>query len=111
MVRERLLVENFDMGSGDPMFVRSVRLAALATSAAGVLLLAGCSAGDQSASAPPPSSDYRADASPPELMGAPPPPNASQAQDGLLGGPAAVVDTSMQARADAGVTSRPLPPP
>jgi Na+-transporting methylmalonyl-CoA/oxaloacetate decarboxylase gamma subunit len=99
------------MGSGDPMFVRSVRLAALATSAAGVLLLAGCSAGDQSASAPPPSSDYRADASTPELMGAAPPPNASQAQDGLLGGPAAVGDTSTQARADAGVRSRPLPPP
>jgi Na+-transporting methylmalonyl-CoA/oxaloacetate decarboxylase gamma subunit len=111
MVRERLLVENFDMGSGDPMFVRSVRLAALATSAAGVLLLVGCSAGDQSASAPPPSSDYHADASTPELMGAPPPPNASQAEDGLLGGPAAVGDTSAQARADAGVTSRPLPPP
>jgi hypothetical protein len=86
-------------------------LAALATSAAGVLLLAGCSAGDQSASAPPPSSDYHADASTPELMGAAPPPNASQAQDGLLGGPAAVGDTSAQARADAGVYSRPLPPP
>ncbi|KQV58134.1 stalk-specific protein X [Caulobacter sp. Root343] len=98
------------MGSGDPMFGRNVRLAALATSAAGVLLLAGCSAGDQ-ANAPPPRSDYQAESSTPDLMGAPPPPSASQAQDGLLGGPAAVGDTSARARADAGVTSRPLPPP
>ncbi len=98
------------MGSGDPMFVRNVRLAALATSAAGALLLAGCSAGDQAGS-PPPRSDYRAEASTPDLMGAAPPPNASQAPDGLLGGPAAVGDTRTQARADAGVTSQPLPPP
>lgn len=102
MVRERLLAENIDMGSGDPMFGRNVRLAALATSAAGVLLLAGCSAGDQ-ANAPPPRSDYQADASTPDLMGAAPAPDASQAQDGLLGGPAAAGDTS--------VASRPLPPP
>lgn len=99
------------MGSGDPMFGRNVRLAALATSAAGVLLLAGCSAGDQANAPPPPSSDYYAESSTPDLMGAPPPPSASQADDGLLGGPAAVGDTSAQARADAGVTSRPLPPP
>ncbi|MET3664464.1 stalk-specific protein X [Caulobacter sp. 1776] len=92
------------------MFVRNVRLAALATSAVGVLLLAGCSAGDQ-ASSPPPRSDYQADSSTPELMGAAPPPSASEAQDGLLGGPAAVGDTSAQARANAGVASRPLPPP
>lgn len=97
------------MGSGDPMFVRHVRLAALATSAAGALLLAGCSAGDQAGS-PPPRSDYRADASAPELMGAAPAPDASQAPDGLLGGPAAVGDTRTQAHADA-VASRPLPPP
>lgn len=101
------------MGSGDPMFGRKERLAALAASAASVLLLAGCSAGDQ-ANAPPPRSDYQADSStPPDLMGAPPPQqSASQApEDGLLGGPAAVGDTSAQARADAGVVSRPLPPP
>ena len=99
------------MGSGDPMFGRNVRLAALATSAAGVLLLVGCSAGDQ-ANAPPPRSDYYADSTTPDLMGAPPPPpSASQVPDGLLGGPAAVGDTSARARADAGVTSRPLPPP
>lgn len=104
MVRERLLAENFDMGSGDPMFGRHVRLAALATSAAGALLLAGCSAGDQ-ASAPPPRSDYQqAEAGPPDLMGAPPAPDASQAQDGLLGGPVA-------ATGDTSVSSQPLPPP
>lgn len=91
------------MGSGDPMFVRNVRLAALATSAAGVLLLAGCSAGDQ-ANTPPPRSDYQADASTPDLMGAAPAPDASQAQDGLLGGPVA-------ATGDTSVSSRPLPPP
>lgn len=103
MVRERLLAENLGMGSGDPMFVRNVRVAALATSAAGVLLLAGCSAGDQ-ANAPPPRSDYQADASTPDLMGAAPAPDASQAQDGLLGGPVA-------ATGDTSVSSRPLPPP
>lgn len=91
------------MGSGDPMFGRNVRLAALATTAAGALLLAGCSAGDQ-ANSPPPRSDYQADNSAPDLMGAAPPPNASQAQDGLLGGPVA-------AAGDTSVTSRPLPPP
>jgi Na+-transporting methylmalonyl-CoA/oxaloacetate decarboxylase gamma subunit len=85
------------------MFGRHVRLAALATTAAGALLLAGCSAGDQ-ANAPPPRSDYRADSSAPDLMGAAPPPNASQAQDGLLGGPVA-------AAGDTSVSSRPLPPP
>ncbi len=94
------------MGSGDPMFGRKERLAALAASAAvGVLLLAGCSAGDQATAPPPPShSDYQADASAPDLMGAAPPPNASQAQDGLLGGPVA-------AAGDTSVSSRPLPPP
>jgi hypothetical protein len=92
------------MGSGDPMFGRKERLAALAASAAaGALLLAGCSAGDQ-ANAPPPRSDYQADNSTPDLMGAAPPPNASQAQDGLLGGPVA-------AAGDTSVSSRPLPPP
>lgn len=92
------------MGSGDPMFVRNVRVAALATSAAGVLLLAGCSAGDQ-ANAPPPRSDYQqADAGTPDLMGAAPAPDASQAQDGLLGGPVA-------ATGDTRVSSQPLPPP
>jgi Na+-transporting methylmalonyl-CoA/oxaloacetate decarboxylase gamma subunit len=85
------------------MFVRNVRVAALATSAAGVLLLAGCSAGDQ-ANTPPPRSDYQADASTPDLMGAAPAPDASQAQDGLLGGPVA-------ATGDTSVSSRPLPPP
>lgn len=100
------------MGSGDPMFGRKERLAALAASTAGALLLAGCSAGDQ-ANAPPPRSDYQAESSAPDLMGAPPPQqSASRApEDGLLGGPAAVGDTSTQARADAGVVSRPLPPP
>mgnify|MGYP000070614105 CR=1 FL=1 len=92
------------MGSGDPMFVRNVRLAALATSAAGVLLLAGCSAGDQANAPPPPRGDYQADASTPDLMGAAPAPDASQAQDGLLGGPAA-------ATGDTSVSSQPLPPP
>lgn len=97
------------MGSGDPMFGRKVRLAALATSAAGVLVLAGCSAGDQVGSAPPPSE--RQDASTtPELMGAAPPPSAAQAQDGLLGGPAAAAQA--QAQADATVAAPPpLPPP
>ncbi|WP_454715274.1 stalk-specific protein StpX [Caulobacter segnis] len=86
------------------MFVRNVRVAALATSAAGVLLLAGCSAGDQ-ANAPPPRSDYQqADAGTPDLMGAAPAPDASQAQDGLLGGPVA-------ATGDTRVSSQPLPPP
>nr|WP_295110643.1 stalk-specific protein X [uncultured Caulobacter sp.] len=86
------------------MFGRNVRLAALATTAAGALLLAGCSAGDQ-ANAPPPRSDYQqADASTPDLMGAAPAPDASQAQDGLLGGPAA-------ATGDTSVSSQPLPPP
>ena len=101
------------MGSGDPMFVRKVRLAALATSAASVLALAGCSAGDQS-SAPPPRSDYRADSSTPELMGAAPPPNASQAENGLLGGPAtssAAGQAQAQAQADTSMAPRPLPPP
>lgn len=97
------------MGSGDPMLGRKVRLAALATTAVGVLALAGCSAGDQPGSAPPPSE--RQDASmTPELMGAAPPPRADQAQDGLLGGPTAS-QTQAQAQADAGVTSQPLPPP
>lgn len=95
------------MGSGDPMLGRKVRLAALATTAVGVLALAGCSAGDQVASAPPPSE--RQDASmTPELMGAAPPPRADQAQDGLLGGPG---QAQAQAHADASVTSSPLPPP
>lgn len=110
MVRERLLAEELDMGSGDPMFGRKVRLAALATTAVGVLMLAGCSAGDQVSSAPPPS-DRQDAATPPELMGAPPPPSADQAQDGLLGGPASVGDTSSQARPGYAVESRPLPPP
>lgn len=86
------------MGSGDPMFGRKVRFAALAASAVGVLLLAGCSAGEH-ADTPPPASDYRAETSTPDLMGAPPPPNASQAQDGLLGGPTA----------PGSVSSHPLP--
>ncbi|MBO9543148.1 stalk-specific protein X [Caulobacter sp.] len=86
------------------MFGRNVRLAALATTAAGALLLAGCSAGDQ-ANAPPPRSDYQqADAGTPDLMGAAPAPDASQAQDGLLGGPVA-------ATGDTRVSSQPLPPP
>lgn len=100
------------MGSGDPMLGRKVRLAALASAAVGVLALAGCSAGDH-ADAPPPSSDYQASTSTPELMGAPPPPSADQAQDGLLGGPAAVGDTSSQARpgySAGNVAERPLPP-
>lgn len=107
MVRERLLAEELDMGSGDPMFGRKVRLAALATTAVGVLMLAGCSAGDQ-VSAPPPPSDRQDASMTPELMGAAPPPSADQAQDGLLGGPS---QAQAQARADAGVESRPLPPP
>jgi len=95
------------MGSGDPMFGRKVRLAALATTAFGVLALAGCSAGDQVSAAPPPSERHDASMTP-ELMGAAPPPSADQAQDGLLGGPS---QAQQQARADANVTSRPLPPP
>ncbi|RRN65658.1 stalk-specific protein X [Caulobacter sp. 602-1] len=95
------------MGSGDPMFGRKVRLAALATTAVGVLMLAGCSAGDQVSSAPPPS-DRQDATTPPELMGAAPPPSADEAQDGLLGGPS---QAQAQARADASVDSSPLPPP
>lgn len=100
------------MGSGDPMFGRKVRLAALAGSSVAAFLLVGCSAADQSkAPSPPPSSDYHADRTAPELMGAPPPPNASQAPDGLLGGPPSdAAQAQAQARADA-VNQRPLPPP
>jgi Na+-transporting methylmalonyl-CoA/oxaloacetate decarboxylase gamma subunit len=95
------------MGSGDPMLGRKVRLAALATTAVGVLALAGCSAGDP-VNAPPPASDRQDASMTPELMGAPPPPSAEQAQDGLLGGPS---QAQAQARADAGVSSSQLPPP
>lgn len=87
------------MGSGDPMFGNKVRLAALATTAVGAILLAGCSAGSPTDSTPPPSSQ-QAQSGPPDLMGAAPS-QPSQAQDGLLGGPAA----------PGGVSSRPLPPP
>lgn len=98
------------MGSGDPMFGRNVRRAALATAAVGVLALAGCSAGDPVASAPPPS-DHGKASTPPELMGAPPP-SAAPAQDGLLGGP--VSDASAQAQAEAKADAAqpaPSPPP
>ena len=75
------------MGSGDPMFGRNIRLAALGATATGVLLLGGCGAGDKVASAPPATVDV-ADAgaqSAPELLGAPAAPDASTAPDGLLG--------------------------
>ncbi len=91
------------MGSGDPMFGRKMRLAALASSATAALLLAGCSGGEP-VDAPPPASEYHAEANypAPDLMGAAPAPDASQAQDGLLGGPG---------QQPGYVTERPLPPP
>lgn len=94
------------MGSGDPMFGRKMRLAALASSATAALLLAGCSGGEP-VDAPPPASDYHAEndypgQGAPDLMGAAPAPDASQAQDGLLGGPG---------RQPGYVSERPLPPP
>jgi hypothetical protein len=90
------------------MFERKTRLAALATSATAVLLLAGCSGGEP-VDTPPPASDYHADANypgtdTPDLMGAAPAPDASQAQDGLLGGPAGY-------QTGGHVAERPLPPP
>lgn len=97
------------MGSGDPMFGRKLRLVALATSAVGVLALVGCSAGEPAASAPPPS-DHQSTSSTPELMGAPPPPSATEAPDGLLGGPTASASSQAQAQAKADAV-RPLPAP
>ncbi|MFY8210835.1 MAG: stalk-specific protein StpX, partial [Caulobacter sp.] len=91
------------------MFGRNIRLAALATAAAGVLALAGCSAGDPVASAPPPS-DHQKSSSPPELMGAPPP-STAPAQDGLLGGPVADASAQAQAQAKADAARPPPPPP
>ncbi len=90
------------------MFERKMRLAALATSATAVLLLAGCSGGEP-VDAPPSASDYhaeadRAGAGAPDLMGAAPAPDASQAQGGLLGGPAGY-------QSGGHVAERPLPPP
>lgn len=88
------------------MFERKMRLAALATSATAVLLLAGCSGGEP-VDTPPPASDYHAEADhtgAPDLMGAAPAPDASQAQDGLLGGPAGY-------QSGGHVAERPLPPP
>ncbi len=74
------------MGSGDPMFERNVRLAALGASALGVLMLCGCGASNGVDTAPPATRDQASTATTPDLMGAPPPPNAAAAPDGLLGG-------------------------
>ncbi|NQE60314.1 stalk-specific protein X [Caulobacter sp. RHG1] len=88
------------------MFERNMRLAALTTAATAALLLAGCSGGEP-VDTPPPASDYHAEvdhsrADAPDLMGAAPAPDASQAQDGLLGGPGYQPGR---------VAERPLPPP
>ena len=77
------------MGSGDPMFVRHMRLAALSASALGALALAGCSAGDGVDTTPPAARDNAAAQTAPDLMGAPPAPDAATAPDGLLGAPMA----------------------
>lgn len=74
------------MGSGDPMFERNVRLAALGASALGALVLSGCGASNGVDTAPPATRDQPSASTTPDLMGAPPPPNAAAAPDGLLGG-------------------------
>ncbi len=76
------------MGSGDPMFGRHTRLAALSASALSVLVLAGCGAGDVDTTPPYAMNDASAGTSP-DLMGAPPAPDAGSAPDGLLGAPTA----------------------
>ncbi|OYX69756.1 MAG: hypothetical protein B7Y78_02085 [Caulobacter sp. 35-67-4] len=73
------------MGSGDPMFGRHTRLAALGASALGVLVMAGCGAGDVDTT-PYAMTETRAETAP-DLMGAPPAPDAGSAPDGLLGAP------------------------
>ncbi len=76
------------MGSGDPMFGRNTRLAALGASALSVLVLAGCGAGDVDTTPPSAMAGSGAETSP-DLMGAPPAPDAGSAPDGLLGAPTA----------------------
>lgn len=73
------------MGSGDPMFGRHTRLAALGASALSVLVLAGCGVGDVDTT-PYAMNETRAETAP-DLMGAPPAPDAGSAPDGLLGAP------------------------
>lgn len=76
------------MGSGDPMFGRNTRLAALSASALSVLVLAGCGAGDVDTTPPSAMTGSSAETSP-DLMGAPPAPDAGASPDGLLGAPTA----------------------
>jgi hypothetical protein len=75
------------MGSGDPMLHNKVRLAAFAGCAAGVLMIAGCSAREPVEAPPATGAPGYGAAQTPELMGAPPAAEATPA-DGLLGGPA-----------------------
>lgn len=74
------------MGSGDPMFGRNVRLAALGASALSALVLAGCGSSEGVDTAPSATIDQARNDSTPDLMGAAPAPNAASAPDGLLGG-------------------------
>jgi hypothetical protein len=74
------------MGSGDPMFGRNVRLAALSASALSVLMLAGCGSSEGVDTTPSATVEQAQADSTPDLMGAPPAPDAASAPDGLLGG-------------------------
>lgn len=74
------------MGSGDPMFGRNVRLAALSASALSVLMLAGCGSSEGVDTTPSATIEQAQADSTPDLMGAPPAPDAAYAPDGLLGG-------------------------
>jgi len=74
------------MGSGDPMFGRNVRLAALSASALSVLVLAGCGSSEGVDTTPAATIDQARNDSTPDLMGAAPAPDAASAPDGLLGG-------------------------
>ena len=74
------------MGSGDPMFGRNVRLAALSASAMSVLMLAGCGSSEGVDTTPSATVEQAQADSTPDLMGAPPAPDAASAPDGLLGG-------------------------
>jgi hypothetical protein len=74
------------MGSGDPMFGRNVRLAALGASALSALVLAGCGSSEGVDTAPSATIDQARNDSTPDLMGAAPAPDAASAPDGLLGG-------------------------